>query len=136
MSPMEEKKLKRAIDESITESLGDIEAKHADLKITFDWDAYDNLDWAGFGKDKNNEIKYLKGHFSKLGYGFNFACKDADYKEELVKVTEIKVKPATESSPSAKAVGSLSGDQLTVVIHSLGGTLSADDWEKGFKSAY
>jgi hypothetical protein len=136
MSPMEEKKLKRAIDESITESINDMEAKNADLKITFDWDTYDNLDWVGFGKEKDNEIKYLRGHFSKLGYGFNFACKDADYKEELVKVSEIIVKPAAESSPASKAVGSLSGDKLTIVFHSLGGTMSADDWEKGLKSAY
>jgi len=136
MTPMEEKKTKRAIDEAITESINDIQAKHADLKITFDWDAYDNLDWAGFGKDKNDEIKYLRGHFSSLGNGFNFACKDADYKEELVTVTEIIIKPAAESSPSSKAVGSLSGDKLTIVFHSLGGTMGADDWEKGLKSAY
>lgn len=136
MTPMEEKKAKRAVEESIAEIVGNIEAKNAELKVTFDWDAYDNLDWAGFGKDKFNEIKYLKGHFSKLDYGFNTACKDADYKEELVKVTEIIVKPATEASPSSKAVGSLSGDKLTIVFHSLGGTMGADDWEKGLKSAY
>ncbi len=136
MSPMEEKKLKRSIEETISENLNDIQARHADLKISFDWDAYDGLDWAGFGKAKNDEIKYLSGHFKTLGYGFNFACKDQDYKEELVKVSEILIKPSTESSPSAKAVGSLDGDKLTIVFHSLGGTLSADDWEKGFKSAY
>lgn len=136
MSPMEEKKLKRAIEETIAESVTDIQARHSDLKISFDWDAYDSLDWAGFGKDKNDEIKYLGGHFKTLGYGFNFACKDQDYKEELVKVSEIVIKPSTESSPADKASGSLSGDKLTLVFHSLGGTLSADDWEKGFKSAY
>ena len=136
MSPMEEKKLKRSIEETITESLNDIQAKHADLKVSFDWDTYDNLNWAGFGKDKNDEIKYLSGHFKALGYGFNFACKDEDYKEELVKVNEIVIKPSTEESPSNKAVGSLAGNKLTIVFHSLGGTLSADDWEKGFKSAY
>ena len=136
MSPMEEKKLKRAIEETIVESINDIQAKSADLKVTFDWDTYDNLDWTSFGKDKNEEIKYLKGHFTALGYGFNFACKDDDYKEELVKVSEIVIKPSTEESPSSKAVGSLSGDKLTLVFHSLGGTLGADDWEKGFKSAY
>lgn len=136
MSPMEEKKLKRAIEETIVESANDIQAKHADLKISFDWDGYDNLDWVSFGKSKNDEIKYLSGHFKTLGYGFNFACKDQDYKEELVKVSEILIKPASEESPSSKAVGTLDGDKLTIVFHSLGGTLSADDWEKGFKSAY
>ncbi len=136
MSPMEEKKLKRSIDESITESINDIQTKHPEMKVTFDWDAYDGLDWAGLGKSKDEEIKYLSGHFKTLGYGFNFACKDEDYKEELVKVSEIIVKPATDASPASKAVGSLSGDKLTIVFHSLGGTMGADDWEKGLKSAY
>lgn len=136
MSPMEEKKLKRSIDETFLESIKDMQAKHSDLKITFDWDTYAGLDWAGLGKSMDDEAKYLNGHFSALGYGFNFACKDQDYKEELVKVSEILIKPSTEGSPSAKAVGSLDGDKLTIVFHSLGGTLSADDWEKGFKSAY
>jgi hypothetical protein len=136
MSPMEEKKLKRSIDESIAESINDIQAKHPEIKVTFDWDTYDGLDWAGLGKSKDDEIKYLAGHFKTLGYGFNFACKDEDYKEELVKVSEIIVKPATDASPSSKAVGSLSGDKLTIVFHSLGGTMGADDWEKGLKSAY
>lgn len=136
MTPMEEKKLRRATEETIAESLNDVQAKHADLKASFDWDAYDSLDWAALGKTKDDEMKFLAGHFKTLGYGFNFACKDEDYKEELVKVTDIVVKPSTESSPSVKAQGSLDGTTLTVVIHTLGGTLGADDWEKGFKSAY
>lgn len=136
MSPMEEKKLRRSVEEIITESLNDIQAKHPELKASFDWSAYDSIDWAGVGKDKNEESKYLGGHFKALGYGFNFACKDEDYKEELLKVNEIVIKPSTEESPSSKAVGSLAGNTLTIVFHSLGGTLGADDWEKGFKSAY
>ncbi len=136
MSPMEEKKLKRTIDESIAESINDMQTRNPDLKVTFNWDDYDALDWAGLGKSKDDEIKYLSGHFKTLGYGFNFACKDEDYKEELVKVSEIIIKPATDESPVSKAVGSLSGDKLTIVFHSLGGTMGADDWEKGLKSAY
>lgn len=136
MSPMEEKKLKRAIEEVIAENVGEIEAKDADLKIVFDWDAYDGLDWDGLGKSRDTEIQFLKGHFNSIGGGFNAACNDEDYKDELVKVKEIVIKPATEESPSDKAVGSLDGDTLTVVFHSLGGTMGADDWEKGLMSAY
>lgn len=136
MSPMEEKKLKRSIDEVIQENLGSIEAKHADLNISFDWSAYDGLDWAGLGKSKEEEMKYLKGHFIEIGTAFNSACKDPDYKEELVKLTGISIKPSTEESPASKAVASLAGDQLTIVFHSLGGTMDANDWEKGLKSAY
>ena len=136
MSPMELKKLKRDIDETIVASIGEIQTKHAELGLGFDWDAYDGLDWSGLGKSQNDEIRYLKGHFSSFGNGFNFACKDQDYQEELVKVRQVLLKPASEESPAKKVAGTLDGDVLTLVFDSLGGTVGPDDWEKGLKSAY
>lgn len=136
LSPMQEKKLKREIDEVITESAGAITAKHPDLVLEFDWQTYDNLDWAALGKTRASEMPYLKGHISSFGSGFNAACKDDDYKEELVKVTRIILTPATEEGPSKKAQGKLDGTTLTITFDSLGGTLGADDWKKGIESAY
>lgn len=136
LSPMEEKKLKRGIEETITESAGAITAKHPDLALEFDWQAYDNLDWAALGKTRASEMPYLKGHISSFGSGFNAACKDEDYKEELVKVTRIILTPATEAGPSKKAQGKLDGTTLTITFDSLGGTMGADEWKKGIESAY
>lgn len=136
LSPMEEKKLKRGIEETIIESAGAITAKHPDLALELDWQAYDNLDWAALGKKRADEMPYLKGHISSFGNGFNAACKDEDYKEELVKVTRIILTPATEEGPSKKAQGKLDGTTLTITFDSLGGTLGADDWKKGIESAY
>jgi hypothetical protein len=136
LSPMEEKKIKRAAEEAITETLSEIKAKNEALSITFDWAAYDGLDWAGMSKARSEEIIYLKGHFTSFGAGFNAACEDADYKEELVKVKNIVLKPASGESPGNKANGALEGDTLTITFDSLGGTLGSSDWEKGIKSAY
>jgi hypothetical protein len=136
MSPMEEKKLKRSIEEAVVETLAEIKDRHGELAAQFDWDAYEGLDWQGLGKERNTEILYLKGHLTSFGNGFNFACKDEDYKEELVKVRQIVFKPATEASPDRKVSGALEGDTLTLVFDSLGGTVGPDDWEKGLKSAY
>jgi hypothetical protein len=136
LSPMQEKKLKREIEEVVTESAGAITAKHPDLALELDWQAYDNLDWVALGKKRASEMPFLKGHISSFGNGFNAACKDDDYKEELVKVTRIILTPATEEGPSKKAQGKLDGTTLTITFDSLGGTLGADDWKKGIESAY
>lgn len=136
MSPMEEKKLKRSIDETVNETLGEIKDRHSGLAAQFDWDAYDGLDWSGLGKERSSEILYLKGHLTSFGNGFNFACRDEDYKEELVKVRQIVFRPATGESPPQKVAAALDGDTLTLVFDSLGGTVGPDDWEKGLKSAY
>jgi len=133
---MEEKKLKRSIEETVTGTLGEIRDRHPELAARFDWEAYDGLDWQGLGKERSSEIVYLKGHLDSFGNGFNFACKDEDYREELVKVCQIVFKPASAESPSQKVAATLDGDTLTLVFDSLGGTVGPDDWEKGLKSAY
>lgn len=134
MSPMEEKKAKRAVDETLAESVTEIEKKHDNLAVSFDWAAFDVLDWDAMGKSKDDEMPYLKGHFLQFGYGFNCACKDPDYLEELLKVDEIVICPAPMANATASSV--LSGSKLIVSFNLAGSTMGGDNWEAAIKSAY
>lgn len=134
MSPMEEKKAKRAVDETLAESVTEIEKRHDNLAVSFDWAAFDALDWDALGKSKDDEMPYLKGHFLQFGYGFNCACKDPDYLEELLKVEEIVICPAPIANALASSV--LNGNKLAVSFNLAGSTMGGDNWEAAIKSAY
>lgn len=133
MSPIEEKKARRTVDETLADSVAVITNKHANLAVSFDWAAFDRLDWVALGKLKTDEMPYLKGHFLQFGYGFNCVCNDPHHQEKLLGIDEIIIRPAP--SADANASRDLRGSKLAVTFNIAGPTMGGDDWEAILKLA-
>lgn len=133
---VEEKKARNAANEALAEGMKNSTTCGHTIAASFDWAAYDKMDWKKFSKNKNEEVPYLKGHLNTLGDGLKAVCADADYKEALKNVKSIQIVPANALTVSDKVVAKAAGSTLTVTVGILGGTLTSDDWQKGIKKAF
>src|SRR5215470_8737983 len=128
-----EKKQRAGVDEAAAKAAGDIKDCGKKFKVTFDWKAYDGIDWKKIGRDKNsyydNEVNNLAG----LGEGVNKLCGDKDYKAALAKISTIVYRSTNDESIRVKAV--ISGATLTFDNYSFGSTRGAGDYEAAAKAA-
>jgi len=128
-----EKKLRATVDEAAAKAAGDIKDCGKKFKVTFDWKAFDGIDWKKIGRDKNDFYDSERNNLSGLGEGLNRLCGDKDYKAALAKVSTIVYRSTNDESIRVKAV--ISGATLTLDNYSFGSTRGAADYEAAAKAA-
>jgi hypothetical protein len=128
-----EKKLRTTVDEAAAKAAGDIKDCGKKFKVTFDWKAYDGIDWKKIGREKNDFYDSERNNLAGLGEGLNRLCADKDYKAALAKVSTIIYRSTNDESIRVKAV--IAGTTLTLDNYSFGSTRSAGDYEAAAKAA-
>src|SRR5262245_46753437 len=78
-----EKKERTSVDEAAAKAAGDIKDCGKKFTVTFDWKAYDAIDWKKIGREKTEYYSSERNNLSHLGEGLNRLCADKDYKAAL-----------------------------------------------------
>jgi hypothetical protein len=128
-----EKKLRASVDETATKTADDIKDCGKKFKVTFDWKAFDAVDWKKIGREKNDYYDSERNNLSRLGAGVNRLCADKDYKAALAKISTIVYRTTNDESIRVKAV--ISGATLTFDNYSFGSTRDPADYESAAKAA-
>jgi hypothetical protein len=128
-----EKKQRAAVDETAAKAADDIKDCGKKFKVTFDWKAFDGLDWKKIGREKNDHYDSERNNISHLGEGLNRLCADKDYKAALAKISTIVYRSTNDDSIRVKAV--ISGATLTLDNYSFGSTRDAGDYAGAAKAA-
>jgi hypothetical protein len=127
-----EKKERAAVDEAIAKAAGDIKDCGKKFKVTFDWKAYDSIDWKKIGREKKDHYSSERSSIAHLGEGLNKLCADNDYKEALGKISTIVYRSTNNETITLKAA--VSGGTLTFDNYSFGSTRGASDYEAAVKA--
>ena len=128
-----EKKLRATVDEAAAKAAGDIKDCGKKFKVTFDWKAFDGIDWKKIGREKNDFYDSESNNLAHLGEGLNRLCADKDYKAALAKISTIVYRSTNDESIRVKAV--IAGATLTLDNYSFGSTRDARDYEGAAKAA-
>ena len=128
-----EKKQRTTVDEAAAKAGGDLKDCGKKFKVTFDWKAFDGIDWKKIGREKNDYYDAERNNLAGLGEGLNRLCADTDYKAALAKVSTIVYRSTNDESIRVKAV--ISGATLTLNNYSFGSTRGPADYEAAAKAA-
>ena len=128
-----EKKERDAVDEKAQKASDDIKDCGKKFKVTFDWKAFDGLDWKGIKREKQEYYATERSNLEHLGEGINKLCADKDYKAALSKVSTIVYHSTNNEKIRVKAT--VSGSTLSLDNYSFGSTRGADDYEGAAKAA-
>ena len=128
-----EKKLRASVDDTAAKAADDIKDCGKKFKVSFDWKAFDSIDWKKIGRQKNDYYDSEANNVSHLGEGLNKLCGDKDYKAALNKISTIVYRSTNDESIRVKAT--ISGGTLTLDNYSFGSTRAAYDYETAVKGA-
>jgi hypothetical protein len=128
-----EKKLRATVNEAADKAAGDIKDCGKKFKVSFDWKAFDSIDWKKIGREKNDFYDSERNNLAHLGEGLNQLCADKDYKAALAKISTIVYRSTNDESIRVKAV--IAGATLTLDNYSFGSTRDARDYEAAAKAA-
>jgi hypothetical protein len=128
-----QRKQRAAIDAAAAKAGSDIKACNKKFAVTFDWKAYDALDWQKLGKDKYDFLQMEHSNLAELGVGFDKLCGDADYRAALAKIDSIVYVPTNNDKIRLKAT--VKGTSLLLENYSFGSTRRASDYEGAVKAS-
>jgi len=128
-----EKKLRATVDEAAAKTAEEIKDCGKKIKITFDWKAFDGLDWKKIGREKNDYYDSERNNLPGIGLGLNKLCADKDYKAALSKITTIVYRSTNNEQIRVKAT--IAGSTLTFDNYTFGSTRAADDYESAAKAS-
>ena len=128
-----EKKERTSVDETAAKQAEEIKDCGKKFKVSFDWKAFDSLDWKKIGREKNDYYSSERNSLSRLGAGVNKLCADKDYKAALSKISTIVFRSTNDESIRVKAT--VSGATLTFDNYSFGSTRDPGDYESAAKAA-
>lgn len=96
--PTAEKKKREAVEESLARGAKDVKDCGKTYKISFDWAAYDGLDWSKQKRSKDDELGFEITNVRWVGYDVNKLCQDKDYKEAMQKFDNVVYRVTTEQA--------------------------------------
>ena len=128
-----EKKERTSVDEMAAKQATDIKDCGKKFKVTFDWKAFDAIDWKKIGREKNDYYSSERNSLSRLADGVSKLCADKDYKAALSKISTIVFRSTNDESIRVKAI--ISGSTLTFENYSFGSTRDPGDYETAAKAA-
>ena len=128
-----EKKKRDEVDAQVAKASADIKSCGKKFTVTFDWKAYDALDWKTIGRDKLDWMENERMSLVELGQGLDKLCADKDYKAAFVKMSTIVYRSTNDDKITVKAT--VGGSTLTISNYSFGSTRHADDYETAANAA-
>jgi hypothetical protein len=130
---VEEKKLRDTVDEAAAKAAADITDCGKSFKVTFDWKAYDGIDWKKIQREKHDFYDSERNNLKHLGEGLNKLCGDKDYKAALVKIHTIVYRSTNDDKIRVKAA--INGSTMVLDNYSFGSTRDASDYTSAAKAA-
>jgi len=103
-------------------------------KASYDWRAYDAIDWSAASKDKSEWLAFERGTLDSLGRGLNNLCTDADYKALIGSIHTIVYQPTGDKT--TKLIATLSGTTLTFRNYIFGSTRDVGDFADAARAAF
>jgi hypothetical protein len=111
--PTAEKKKREAVEESLARGAKDVKDCGKTYKISFDWSAYDKIDWAKEKRSKDDQLGYEITNVRWVGFDVNKLCQDKDYKEAMQKFDNVVYRVIERTSDSIKPTVTVDGKTLT-----------------------
>ncbi len=94
--PTADKKKREAVDKSLADGAAEVKDCGKTFKISFDWDAFDKIDWSKAERKKDDQIGSEITNVRGVGHGINKLCQDKDYKEPLLKIDNVVYRATIE----------------------------------------
>jgi hypothetical protein len=132
--PTAEKKKHDAVEAALAKSAGDVKDCGKTYKITYDWAAFDKMDYAKVNKTKDEQYGYEITNVGWIGHDINDLCKDKDYKEALQKIDSV-VYSLTADDKNKPVKATMDGKTLHFENYVGSGTRSGGDFAKAAKAA-
>ena len=113
--PTADKKKRDALDKSLATGASEVKDCGKAYKISFDWAAFDKIDWSKAGKSKDDQLGSEITNVRWVGHDINKLCQDKDYKEPLQKIDNIVYRTTTEKAEKgqSKLRAKIDGKTLT-----------------------
>ncbi len=115
------------VEKKLAEALKDIKLCGKQFAASYDWPAFDAIDYAAAGKDKVEGYDYEASNMEYLGIGINNKCKDPDYKDMFAKIDQIIYRPTGDKAIGLEA--RLDGATLIFINNVFGSTRDYNDYE-------
>jgi hypothetical protein len=130
--PTADKKRREAVDKSLAKGASEVKDCGKTYKISFDWAAYDKLDWSKVERPKDDQLGYEITNVRWVGHDINELCQDKDYKEPLQKFDNVVYRTTIEKGEFRPRV-KIEGKTLTFENPISGTTRSGGDFASAAK---
>jgi hypothetical protein len=96
--PTADKKKREAVEESLARGAKDVKDCGKTYKISFDWAAYDKIDWSKEKRSKDDQLGFEISNVRWVGSDVNKLCQDKDYKEAMQKFDSVVYRVTTRQA--------------------------------------
>ena len=87
--PTADRKKREAVDKSLAQGASEVKDCGKTYKISFDWEAFDKIDWSKAENTKEHQIGSETTNVRWVGHDINKLCLDKDYKGPLQKIDNV-----------------------------------------------
>jgi len=113
--PTADKKKREAVEESLARGAKDVKDCGKTYKISFDWAAYDQIDWSKVKRSKDDQLGFEITNVRWVGFDVNKLCQDKDYKEAMQKFDNVVYRVTIDQADGLRPTVTVSGKTLTFV---------------------
>jgi len=133
--PTADKKQREGLDKAIAQAAADVKDCGKTFKLSFDWAAYDKLDWSKAARKKEEQVGFEISNVRWIGSGLNTLCKDKDYKETLQKIDNVVYRTILDSGEKgeSRTKAKIQGTTLTFESRMGGSTRDSSDFASAAK---
>jgi hypothetical protein len=111
--PTADKKKREAVEESLARGAKDVKDCGKTYKISFDWAAYDKIDWSKEKRSKDDQLGFEITNVRWVGFDVNKLCQDKDYKEAMQKFDNVVYRVIARTGDNLKPTVTVDGKTLT-----------------------
>ncbi len=130
---VKDQKARAEVDTAATQAAADIKDCGKKIAVTFDWSAYDSLDWTKLKKKKEEHYGAERSNLALLGKGVNAVCTDKMYKTAFGKISAIIYR--ANNNDKTRVIAKVDGGNLILENYTFGSTRSLADYKKAVESA-
>jgi hypothetical protein len=112
--PTADKKKREALEHSLARGASDIKDCGKSFKLTFDWAAFDKIDWSKAKRSKDDQLGNELENVRWVGFDVNKLCQDKDYKEPILKFDSVVYRVTTDAEGGNLRV-TVDGKTLTIL---------------------
>ena len=136
--PTADKKVRDAVNQSLAEGAAEAKDCGKTLKFSFDWAAFDKLDWSKASRPKEDQAGFEISNVRWVGKGINYLCEDKDYKESLQKIDNVvyRTTPDSEGASGPRVTAKVQGKTLTFDSRMGGSTRDPDSFTEAAKQVF
>ena len=114
--PTADKKKREAVEASLARGAKDVKDCGKTYKISFDWAAFDKIDWSKAKRSKDDQLGHEIENVRWVGFDVNKLCQDKDYKEAMQKFDSVVYRvTADQADGSLHLTVTADGKTLTFI---------------------